>query len=434
MATYLTLRSGCKVYPVGMDANALEYIVRTPDNRLYKLSPGSHAIFSELEMGRSLEEVCDRLSPRYPGATSQELQECLVDMYRPLLRDMDAQEGEQDLTEQSVWKRRPLLVQITLVSERWVRVVSGGLTWLYRPVAAMAMLAMVIAAHVLLYAGTAGSVRSVLGASTMVTLVLCVLSVIAHELGHAAALRRGGTPGGIGIGMFLLMPVFFADVSQVWGLPRRARIEVDLGGVYFQQIVFAIFAVLGSITHIQSFRAACLGIDVMCLIAVNPAFRFDGYWVLVDWLEIPRLHSIAQDFLKRLFLAVMLGRGAGQALLPVGLSGVRSLVFVLYAFLGNAFLLVVVLLNLRSVRASLRGAVIAVPRVFHELIFAWRTHDWIAVANSGVSLWFICAVAVALLGMSGLYIYRAARALQQWCSVRLFPRINRRINPLGDIQ
>jgi putative peptide zinc metalloprotease protein len=78
--------------------------------------------------------------------------------------------------------------------------------------------------------------------------------------------------------MFMLMPIFFANVSQIWILPKKSRITVDLGGIYFQHIAFTIFAVAAAITHLPSFPAACIAIDVMCLIAINPAFRFDGYW------------------------------------------------------------------------------------------------------------------------------------------------------------
>ena len=67
---------------------------------------------------------------------------------------------------------------------------------------------------------------------------LVVLSAGFHELGHAAACRYGGaTPGGIGVGLYLVWPAFYTDVTDAYRLPRRDRLRVDLGGLYFNALV-----------------------------------------------------------------------------------------------------------------------------------------------------------------------------------------------------
>jgi len=69
---------------------------------------------------------------------------------------------------------------------------------------------------------------------------LVLASILFHELGHAAACRYGGArPGVIGIGLYLVYPAFYTDVTDAYRLDRRGRIRTDLGGVYFN-LVFAL--------------------------------------------------------------------------------------------------------------------------------------------------------------------------------------------------
>lgn len=43
-----------------------------------------------------------------------------------------------------------------------------------------------------------------------------------HELGHASACRYFDiSHGGIGLGLYINIPVFYTDVSSVWKLPRK---------------------------------------------------------------------------------------------------------------------------------------------------------------------------------------------------------------------
>ena len=68
--------------------------------------------------------------------------------------------------------------------------------------------------------------------------MLAVASAGFHELGHAAACRYGGaTPGGMGMGIYIVWPAFYTDVTDAYRLPRRDRLRVDLGGLLLQRVV-----------------------------------------------------------------------------------------------------------------------------------------------------------------------------------------------------
>ena len=71
----------------------------------------------------------------------------------------------------------------------------------------------------------------------LLVLGLTLLSTLFHECGHAAACRYGGArPGVIGMGVYVVWPAFFTNVTDAYRLGRAGRIRTDLGGVYFNAI------------------------------------------------------------------------------------------------------------------------------------------------------------------------------------------------------
>ncbi|MDQ0497132.1 site-2 protease family protein [Paenibacillus brasilensis] len=66
------------------------------------------------------------------------------------------------------------------------------------------------------------------------SLILLLLSILFHEFGHVvAAYRYGIRPRDIGIGLYMLVPVMFVDLSEAWKLPRKQRVVIDFAGIYF---------------------------------------------------------------------------------------------------------------------------------------------------------------------------------------------------------
>lgn len=127
-------------------------------------------------------------------------------------------------------------------------------------------------------------------------LFLTFISLIFHELGHATASHYyKAKHGGIGFGFYLyFIPVFFADVTDVWRLNRWKRIIVNSAGVYFEIIFCLILSIIGFATKNQVIEVLALVISGKALYNLLPFLRADGYWILSDLFNKPNLnfHSI----------------------------------------------------------------------------------------------------------------------------------------------
>jgi putative peptide zinc metalloprotease protein len=124
------------------------------------------------------------------------------------------------------------------------------------------------------------------------------VSMLLHELGHAAAcLRYGARPSEIGFAFYLVFPSFYSNVTSAWELPRRQRVIVDLAGIYFQLVCACLSAGTSWLTGATPFLIVTWWNLATCVLSLNPLLKLDGYWALADVLGIPDLHAESRRML-----------------------------------------------------------------------------------------------------------------------------------------
>jgi putative peptide zinc metalloprotease protein len=130
---------------------------------------------------------------------------------------------------------------------------------------------------------------------------LAVVSAGFHELGHAAACRYGGaTPGGMGMGVYLVWPAFYTDVTDAYRLPRRARLRVDLAGLYFNAVVAVATMVVWLFWRVDALLLL-VALQILQMVKqLSPVIRADGYHILSDATGVPDLYSHMGPTLRRL--------------------------------------------------------------------------------------------------------------------------------------
>ena len=128
-------------------------------------------------------------------------------------------------------------------------------------------------------------------------LALSIAKVL-HELGHAfTAYRHGCRVPSMGIGLLVLWPVLFTDTNEAWKLKsRRARLQIGAAGVLAELVLAAWATLLWSFLPDGPLRAGVFMLATstwLVTLAINasPFTRFDGYYLLGDWLNVPNLHE-----------------------------------------------------------------------------------------------------------------------------------------------
>lgn len=193
-----------------------------------------------------------------------------------------------------------LHLQIDIISKEYLQPITNILQVLFQlPVAFILMIAIVATQIAVLR-----EIRSISDLhfqfNQMPSLfIFILLTTIFHELGHLSACRKGGAQhGAIGIGIYFFAPVFYADVTEAWNLPRIQRIIVNLGGIYFQLILTPILLALYLATDNSLYLWMILVTYWLIVVNLNPIIKLDGYWIVSDALKIPNLHKRSAELLS----------------------------------------------------------------------------------------------------------------------------------------
>ena len=133
------------------------------------------------------------------------------------------------------------------------------------------------------------------------------LTVIPHELAHAYTTKAAGRRvNAFGVGWLWLGPMAFCDTSDMWVIPdKKARIAVDLAGVYLNFILGSIAALCLLFVEAPAIIVFlwffALFNYLMAFGNLSPILELDGYYTLMDILEKPNLRESSVLFLAGFF-------------------------------------------------------------------------------------------------------------------------------------
>ena len=165
---------------------------------------------------------------------------------------------------------------------------------------------------------------------------------VIHELAHGLVCKKyGGMVREAGILLVLFFPVTYVDVTSSWRFTSKwQRIFTAAAGMYAELAVAAMAALVWSSTGPGELNQLCFQVVIMAgvttvLFNANFLMKFDGYYMLSDYLEIPNLYQTSQAYLASLLKRLLLLRSAVPAQMPssplvrlcVGLYGVAALVW-----------------------------------------------------------------------------------------------------------
>lgn len=135
-----------------------------------------------------------------------------------------------------------------------------------------------------------------------------------HELGHAYTSKKYGVHvRSMGVAILLLFPMLYTDATDAWKLSDRwKRFIISSAGIVVESFLAGLCTILWSISNpglLQSlfFVVASVNWVSTLILNLNPAMRFDGYYILGDLLGIDNLHPRAFNVLRTKFYRAVAG-------------------------------------------------------------------------------------------------------------------------------
>jgi CRP-like cAMP-binding protein len=136
--------------------------------------------------------------------------------------------------------------------------------------------------------------------------LLAYIPFVVHEFGHAITAKHYGCEVDRGgLKMEYGLPAAFVDTTDVWMFDKRTRLAVTWAGPYTGYLLGGACAILvyfspgmPPATAVLLLHIALAGIFTTTL-NLLPLLKMDGYYLLSDALEIPRLRERSLEFITR---------------------------------------------------------------------------------------------------------------------------------------
>jgi putative peptide zinc metalloprotease protein len=273
------------------------------------MAPMLFALAEEIDGERSYEEVGAALSHRIERGVTGEMAEMLIEeQLRPLGIVAPAGTGEQV----ELKKVDPLLAlkfRAAVLPDSVVR----PITTVFKPLFFPPVMAVLVAAFIALDAwlffshGISQSLRHTLYEPALLLALLggVVLATAFHEIGHATALRYGGgKPGVMGVGVYIVWPAFYTDITDSYRLGKWGRLRTDVGGMYFNAIFALAIAAAYALTGFEPLLLLVV-LQTFAIVQQSlPFLRLDGYYIVSDLTGVPDILMR----IKSLLLSLVPGR------------------------------------------------------------------------------------------------------------------------------
>jgi putative peptide zinc metalloprotease protein len=267
------------------------FIARRADGQVVQMAPLLFALAEEVDGVRDHAEIAERLSHRIQRGVTGEMAEALIDQQLRPLGIVAGVNGNQP----ELQKLDPLLAlkfRARVVPAR----LTTALTSIFRPLFHAPIVAIAVLAFVALDVwllgihGISQSLRHLIYQPALVVMLLggVVVATAFHEIGHATGLRYGGgRPGVMGVGVYIVWPAFYTDITDSYRLDKKGRLRADLGGMYFNSL-FAL--AVGGLYAATRFEALLLLVLIQTFTIIQqslPLLRLDGYYIVSDLTGVP---------------------------------------------------------------------------------------------------------------------------------------------------
>ncbi|MCA9065474.1 MAG: HlyD family efflux transporter periplasmic adaptor subunit, partial [Planctomycetaceae bacterium] len=313
-------------YQVIKDPVALKY---------HRLQVEQYRILELLNGERSLEQVRDDLKKEFPTlqVTLGDIQQLITDLHKKGLV-ISNRPGQGAAVVRERRRARNEKIKQTLMSLLYLRLPGWDpektLRWMYslapiraifHPTVVTLCLLFVVSSWLVLGANLEEFHRrlpgfqSFFGWPNLIYLwVTLGVAKIIHEFGHGLSCHHfGGECHEMGIMLLVFSPCLYCDVTDSWMMKNKwHRIIIGAAGMYIEVILSAAAIYVWWLTKPGLLNYLALNTFFVTTITTvifnaNPLMRFDGYYMMSDFLEIPNLRNKSDKLLRDAFSWYCLG-------------------------------------------------------------------------------------------------------------------------------
>jgi putative peptide zinc metalloprotease protein len=335
------------------------YILKDPTTlRFYRLRPPEYLIYRMLDGKTTVEDILKALDGRFPA---EEYDQQAVMSFLIMLRGANLVHVAGYSQTEYLLKRKKTLTR-SIFKKLWAEFLfyrfplfdpDKTLIYLeqhigrilFRRATGWAVLAMLIGALALVLSNVdkLGQSQPLLSWINLLYLGGAVLLIKPiHEFGHGLTAKHFGCEvHEMGFLLLVFTPCFYCDVSDAWMIPeKRRRMWITGAGIAVEVVLAGLAAYVWALTEPKTVLNQ-FALNMMLAAGVNslmfngnPLLRYDGYYFLMDLLEIPNLKQKGSGYLWYLIRRWVFRDETAQA--PIDVAG-REWLVILYAIASAVY-------------------------------------------------------------------------------------------------
>jgi len=289
--------------------NGAACVLSDPTGRRYfRLGEREAFILTLLDGRRDLPAIARDTTARFGPLPAKAVEQFVWEMEQAGLLDERADLWQRLATPQ---RSGPVVVWTLSGAEERLEALYGRLGGLFHPVTWGVAVFFFVQAAVLVIRrwSLVGADVAFLAdnlAAILLLLITCYLAmipvVLTHELAHAlTCIHYDGRVSRLGLMIHHFLPAAFADVSDLYVLPARARIAVYLAGpastLAWAGLAATVWAFWPADSYVHLIAGAvALVAMINGLVGLNPVAGYDGSEALAERLAVPGLHRRALGY------------------------------------------------------------------------------------------------------------------------------------------
>jgi putative peptide zinc metalloprotease protein len=325
---------------VAVDNN---WVIQNQEGRNFLVNEYAKKLFEILQSKMCLEEALIDFNILFQTTYDKNQ---FKDLVANSLGGYDILNNDEVEKKQSL-KNRYLELKLQVIPPQIAGIMSRPFQFLYEPTLFWTLFTLLVAIN--LFFIRTQKIELKFTNYTVVTF-LAYSSILIHELGHIGACAKSKLKhGGIGIGIYFIFPVMYADITNIWLANRHNRVIANLAGIFNELLYAFLLFLLAWLTKNNSLMLSGVIISTMTVFELNPFGRLDGYWVLSDLSNTPNLLGKSQKLTQQFIKNILNFKFEYYSL--------KEVLFIIYGFLNFSLLL----FFMRYLLINQRESILAFP-------------------------------------------------------------------------